>query len=227
MDKIAIIPARGGSKRIHKKNVLTFGGKPMIAYAIDAARSSGLFDHVIVSTDDTEISEIARGLGAETPFIRPADLSDDHTPTVKVVVHAIEACRALGLPVDIACCIYPCVPFIEIDDLKASFDLLLTSDADYCFPITEFPSAVQRALRRDAKGKIFPLYPENELARTQDLESAYFDAGQFYWGKCSAWGNNPHIHCSAVGFPIPAWRVVDIDTPDDWKRAEKLHQSML
>ena len=221
--KIAVIPARGGSKRIPRKNIKDFCGKPMIAQAISAAKQSGLFEHVIVSTDDEEIARIACEWGAETPFKRPAELADDHTPTVPVVAHAITACQALGWEINYACCIYPGVPFIQIDDLKRALELLQTSQAAYSFPITEFPSAIQRALRRLPNGQMQPLYPENELTRTQDLEPAYHDAGQFYWGKPDAWLTNNKIHRSGVGLPIPNWRVVDIDTPDDWERAEILY----
>lgn len=221
--KIAVIPARGGSKRIPRKNIKDFCGKPMIAHAISAAKQSGLFEHVIVSTDDEEIARIACEWGAETPFKRPAELADDHTPTVPVVAHAITACQALGWEINYACCIYPGVPFIQIDDLKRALELLQTSQAAYSFPITEFPSAIQRALRRLPNGQIQPLYPENELTRTQDLEPAFHDAGQFYWGKPEAWLTNNKIHRSGVGLPIPNWRVVDIDTPDDWERAEILY----
>ncbi len=218
--KIAVIPARGGSKRIPRKNIRKFADQPMIAHAINAARQSGLFEHVVVSTDDEEVSRIAREWGAETPFVRPEELADDYTPTVPVVAHAITACRVLGWDVDYACCIYPGVPFIHADDLKRALELLQSSQADYSFPITEFPSAIQRALRRLPDGKMQPFYPEFELTRTQDLEPAYHDAGQFYWGKAEAWLTNEKIHRSGVGLPIPSWRVVDIDTPDDWTRAE-------
>ena len=226
MNCIAIIPARGGSKRIPRKNMRAFGGKPMIGYAIESARDSGLFDHIIVSTDDDEISAISRDLGAQTPFIRPRELSDDHTPTGPVVAHAINTCEAHGLSVDIACCIYPCVPFIQINDLKASLDLFIKTNAEYCFPITEFPSAIQRALRRSQTGALSPFHPEFELVRTQDLEAGYYDVGQFYWGKREAWLNNPFIHRNGVGLPIPAWRAVDIDTTDDWERAERMYHNM-
>lgn len=226
MTAIAIIPARGGSKRIPRKNIKPFAGKPMIGFAIEAALRSGLFEHVVVTTDDAEITDIARSLGAQTPFTRPAELSDDHTPTVPVIAHAIGACEAAGMTVELACCIYPCVPFIQIDDLRAAFALRNATDADYCFPITEFPSAIQRALRRDGAGHMSPFHPEYQLTRTQDLEPAFFDVGQFYWGKRDAWLNNPRIHASGVGLPIPAWRAIDIDTPDDWARAEAIHQSL-
>lgn len=221
--RIAIIPARGGSKRIPRKNIREFAGKPMIAHAISAAKQSGLFEHVIVSTDDEEIARIASEWGAETPFTRPAELADDHTPTVPVIAHAITSCQALGWQIDYACCIYPGVPFIQIDDLKRALELIQGSQAAYSFPITEFPSAIQRALRRLPNGQMQPFYPEYELARTQDLEPAYHDAGQFYWGKPDAWLTNDKVHRSGVGLPIPNWRVVDIDTPDDWERAEILY----
>jgi pseudaminic acid cytidylyltransferase len=223
--KIAVIPARGGSKRIPRKNMIDFCGKPMIAYAINAAQLSGLFEHVVVSTDDEEIAHIARAWGAETPFMRPVELSDDHTPTVPVIAHAITSCQALSWNIDYACCIYPGVPFIQIDDLKRALELLQNSDAAYSFPVTEFPSAIQRALRRLPDEQIQSFYPEYELTRTQDLEAAYHDAGQFYWGKPDAWLTRNRIYSSAVGLPIPNWRVVDIDTPDDWARAEYLYRA--
>ncbi len=224
--KIAIIPARGGSKRIPRKNIKPFAGFPMIAHAITAACKSDLFDRIIVTTDDQEIAEIAHQYGAETPFVRPAELADDHTPTVPVIAHAIQECDSLGWNIQQACCIYPSVPFIQIDDLKNGLALLLESAADYCFPITEYPSAIQRSLKRDEDGHMWPKYPEHQLTRTQDLEPAYYDAGQFYWGTRTAWLSKPRIHSNGVGLPIPGWRVVDIDTPDDWVRAEAIHKAL-
>jgi pseudaminic acid cytidylyltransferase len=219
---IAVIPARGGSKRIPRKNIKVFCGKPMIAYAISAAKESGLFDHIVVSTDDKEISQISNEWGAETPFVRPVELANDYTATVPVIAHAIEACQAQGWKFDNVCCIYPCVPFIQIDDLIGALGRLAESKADYCFPVAEYPSAIQRALKRLSNGKMQPFYPEFEKTRTQDLEPAYYDAGQFYWGKSDAWLSNPNIHSSGLGYAIPNWRVVDIDTSDDWARAEML-----
>lgn len=224
--KIAIIPARGGSKRIPRKNIRHFGGKPMIAYPIAAAASCGLFDRVIVSTDDDEIAGIARQLGAGTPFVRPPELADDHTPTVPVIAHAIDACAEAGWQVDYACCIYPCAPFLEGGDLVEGFGLLKDSGADYAFPVAEFPSPVQRALKQDAAGRLSPAHPEFQLVRTQDLEPAFYDAGQFYWGSTAAWLGNPRIHSSGAGLRIPAWRAVDIDTPEDWERAEAILHSL-
>jgi pseudaminic acid cytidylyltransferase len=223
---IAVIPARGGSKRIPRKNIKEFGGKPMIANAIMAAKNSGLFDHVLVSTDDAEIASIAQAWGAETPFVRPAELANDYTATVPVVAHAIQTCEGLGWSFDNVCCIYPGVPFIEVNDLQGAFKHLEVGSADYCFPVTEFPSAIQRALKKDSVGVMQPFYPEFELTRSQDLVPAYYDAGQFYWGKKEAWLTNPRIHSSGVGYVIPSWRVVDIDTPEDWERAERLAMAL-
>lgn len=223
---IAIIPARGGSKRIPRKNIKTFAGKPMIAHAIEAAKKSGLFEHVLVSTDDQEIALISREWKAEVPFMRPSELADDHTATVPVIAHAILECEKMGWKVDMVCCIYPSVPFIKIDDLKAALELLKHSDAAYSFPITEFPSPIQRALKRETNGKLSSFYPEYELMRTQDLESAYHDAGQFYWGTRNAWLNYSRIHAFGIGLVIPNWRVVDIDTPEDWQRAEAFQKAL-
>ena len=220
---IAIIPARGGSKRIPRKNIKLFDGKPMIAHAITAAIDSKLFGHIVVSTDDDEIADIAQKWGAETPFVRPAELANDYAATVPVIAHGLQACRALGWTFEHVCCIYPGVPFIQIDDLRGSLALLQERIADYSFPVTEFPSAIQRALRRMDDGRMQPFHPEFELTRTQDLEPAYYDAGQFYWGKADAWLQNARIHSSGIGYVIPSWRVVDIDTPEDWARAEIMY----
>lgn len=223
--RVAVIPARGGSKRIPRKNIRDFAGRPMIAYAISAARESSLFEHIVVSTDDNEVARIARENGAETPFERDENLADDYTPTVPVVADAIVRCESLGWGVDDVCCIYPCVPFINIEDLKDALRLLETSGADYTFPIVEYPSAVQRAMRRDSDERVRPFFSGDELVRTQDLEPAYYDAGQFYWGKRDAWINNPLIHSSGAGLIIPKVRALDIDTNDDWALAELMYKA--
>ena len=218
--RIAVIPARGGSKRIPRKNVKLFAGQPMISYAIKTAIESRLFDHVIVSTDDVDVVEVARKFGAEVPFIRPRELSDDDTATVPVIVHAIDNCNELGMNFDAVCCIYPCVPFLQVRDLVESSQLFTSSASHFCFPIVEFPSPIQRALTIDTQGMVTPFFQGNELSRTQDLTVTYHDAGQFYWGTINAWNSNKSIHGNAVGFPIPSWRIIDIDTPDDWIKAE-------
>jgi N-acylneuraminate cytidylyltransferase len=224
--RIAVIPARGGSKRIPRKNVRMFSGKPMISFAINAALQSQLFDHVVVSTDDDEIAAVARAHGAEVPFMRPQHLADDLTATLPVVVDVIEKCQDLGWKFDIVCCIYPCVPLIQKQDLCNSLTRLNNSEADFCFPVCEYPSPIQRALKMDVSGRTSGFYPEFELSRSQDLERAYFDAGQFYWGSVHSWLTTDRVHSNSVGFPIPFWRTVDIDTVDDWVRAENLYQTL-
>lgn len=223
---IAIIPARGGSKRIPRKNINPFARRPMIAYAITAALESKLFDKVIVSTDDQEIAAIARDWGGEVPFMRPPELADDQTPTVPVVAHAIKTLTAQGYILDYTCCIYPCVPFIRAEDLAAAFELLKSCGVGYCYPVTEFPSMIQRALRLYPGGKIEPINPQYEWTRTQDLEPTYYDAGQFYWGKVSSWLGGLGLQSHGSGLLIPQWRVVDIDTPEDWDRAEIFYKAL-
>jgi len=221
---IAIIPARGGSKRIPRKNIKIFAGRPMLAYAITAAKQSGLFEHVVVSTEDEEIKEIALEWGAETPFVRPLDLADDYTPTVPVVAHGIRACQELGWVISTACCIYPAVPFLKHQDLLGAINLWKSSAVNYCFPITEYSSPPQRAMQREHDGRVTPMYPQHELSRTQDLRPAFYDAGQFYWGRADEWLKNPKVHSSGLGYVIPNWRVIDIDTPRDWLLAERLYK---
>jgi len=217
---VAIIPARGGSKRIPRKNIKDFCGKPMISHVIKVAKASNMFDHVIVSTDDNEIANIATYFGAEVPFIRPSELSGDHIATAPVIAHAINECSIFNWEIKNVCCIYPCAPFIQSEDLKEALNYMESNQADFCFPITPFPSAIQRGFKRLKNGKIQHFFQEFELTRTQDLDSAYYDAGQFYWGKTEAWKKNINILSNGLGYEIPNWRVVDIDNDDDWKRAE-------
>jgi len=223
---IAVIPARGGSKRIPGKNIKNFCGRPMISWGIETAKNSNLFDHIIVSTDDEEIARIAIEWGAEVPFMRPPDLADDSTATVPVIAHAAEACIGYGWKVDYVCCIYPCAPLLQVSDLVAAYKLLKDRDVDFAYPITEYAHPIQRALRRLENGKVEFISPQNALARTQDLETTYHDAGQFYWGKTSAWLEHKMMHTDGLGMPIPHWKVVDIDTTDDWKRAEILFKTL-
>ncbi len=221
---LCVIPARGGSKRIPRKNIRVFAGKPMIAYAIQAAQKSGLFSRIVVSTDDEEVTKISREIGAEVPFLRPNELSDDHTPTVPVIAHAIRELEANGGNMSYVCCIYPCVPFIEEEDLKKALLLLEQGNSEYSFPVAEYPSPIQRALKLGLGNQVSPFYPKFELSRTQDLERAYHDVGQFYWGSKKAWLTNPKIHTHGLGCVIPSWRVADIDNPEDWLRAEQLYK---
>ena len=225
-DNIAIIPARGGSKRIPRKNIKAFAGKPMIGYAIEAALSCNAIDRVVVSTDDDEIAAISEDFGAEIPFRRPPELADDITPTVPVIQHAIQACRTRGFRFAYACCIYPSVPFIRTKDLHDALAKLVEHGGEgYVFPVTGFPSPIQRALKRTECGGVEPFNPDYIDTRTQDLEPAFFDAGQFYWARAETWLGGGNIHANGRSIVLPDWRVVDIDTPDDWDRAEILHRA--
>ncbi len=218
--KVAIIPARGGSKRIPRKNIKDFCGKPMIAYSIEAAIRSKLFDRVIVSTDDEEIAEVARQYGAEIPFMRPRELSDDHTATIPVISHAIEELQKAG-PLEIACCIYATAPFIQERYLKEAYETLIASKSLYSFSATSFAFPIQRAIKINEQHQVEMFQPEHFNTRSQDLEEAYHDAGQFYFGTSEAWLNAEPIfatHSTAV--ILPRHLVQDIDTPEDFRRAE-------
>lgn len=220
---VAIIPARGGSKRIPRKNIRDFCGKPMIAWSIEAARASGCFNHIVVSTDDAEIADVARAHGAEVPFMRPAALSDDYAPTVPVIAHAINALVASGVEIDAACCIYATAPFLCADDLRTTLSRLQAGGCDYVFSVTTFEAPIQRALRIDSNGHVAMFQPNHLLSRSQDLEPAYHDAAQFYWGCRSAWlAQKPILGPTSFAFVLSRERVQDIDTPEDWARAELL-----
>lgn len=224
--RLAVIPARGGSKRIPRKNVRAFAGRPMIGYAIAAALEAGVFHRIVVSTDDAEIAAIAAEQGAEVPFMRPAELSNDTAGTMPVVQHAIDTLAHAGWAAAQVCCIYPGVPLLQAQALREALDLLDAGGCDYVFPVLEFPSPVQRALRRAADGSTRSMFPEYADTRTQDLEPAFHDAGQFYWGGVQAWraGRSPHLGARTI--VLPSWAAVDIDTPDDWARAEALFNAL-
>lgn len=221
--RLAVIPARGGSKRIPRKNIRPFGGQPMMSWSIATALESGLFDRVIVSTDDDEIAEVARGAGAEVPFLRPAELSDDHTGTGPVVAHAVAWQSAHGALAEEVCCIYATAPFIEVDDLRRGLDILRESGADFAFSVTRYAAPIQRALRIRADHRVEMFDPGQFLTRSQDLEEAWHDAAQFYWGRARAWlEGKPLFGPHAAPVVLPRHRVQDIDTPEDWDRAELL-----
>lgn len=225
--KLAVIPARSGSKRIPRKNIRPFAGRPMIAWSIGAAVQSGLFDRVIVSTDDEDIAQVSRSLGAEAPFLRPAHLSDDHTPTVPVVAHAIEWLRLQGSQAQQVCCIYATAPFITTADLQLGAEILRETGCDYAFSVTTFAFPIQRALRMTAKNRVAMFNPEHLLTRSQDLESAYHDAGQFYWGRAEAWlSGSPIFGENSAPVVLPRHRVQDIDTAEDWVRAELMFNAL-
>jgi pseudaminic acid cytidylyltransferase len=225
--RIAIIPARGGSKRIPRKNVKEFAGRPMIAYSIQAAQECGLFDKIIVSTDDEEIATIARSFGAEVPFMRPKELSDDHTATIPVIAHAIQTLQN-NYVIDNVCCIYATAPFIRSSDLIDAYNALLTHNKQYAFPVTTFPFPIQRGVKRDVEGNIEMFNPQHFATRSQDLEEAYHDVGQFYWGRAAAWlEGKPIFSDAATTIVLPRHLVQDIDTPEDWIRAELMYKVLL
>lgn len=224
---ICVIPARGGSKRIPRKNVKDFCGKPMIARSIEVARESECFDRVIVSTDDDEIAEVALVHGAEVPFRRPPELADDFTPTAPVIAHAIRWQRQT-MPVGHACCLYATTPFTLAADLRRGLSLLKSSRAKYAVSVTNYAFPIQRAIRVSEDGRISMFQPEHQITRSQDLEEAWHDAGQFYWGTAEAWlSNDPIFAATSVAVPVPRQRVEDIDTNDDWERAELMFRAVV
>jgi len=225
--KIAVIPARGGSKRIPRKNIRVFAGKPMIHWPIEAALQSGLFDDVIVSTDDEEIASIAQEAGAHVPFMRPKSLADDHTGTIAVMAHAMDWADQSALEVEAACCIYATAPTIDPADLAAGLKLLLESGKDFAFASTDFASPIFRAFRQAEDGGTQMFWPDKFATRSQDLPRALHDAAQFYWGLPRAWQTTQSLFGSnAAPLIIPRWKVQDIDTLDDWVRAEALFRSL-
>jgi len=219
---IAIIPARGGSKRIPRKNIRDFHGQPMIAWPIAAARASGLFDRIIVSTDDDEIAKIAREAGAETPFIRPLELADDHSGTTDVIVHALSRAAEAGWDIEAACCIYATAAFVLPDDLVAGRKLL-SEQCDFAFPAVRYGHPPQRGFTDSGNGSPQFTQPEHRGTRTQDLPPVFHDSGQFYWGMRDAWLEKRPFFSDRTRFlEMPEWRAVDIDRPEDWERAERL-----
>ena len=223
---IAIIPARGGSKRIPRKNVRSFCGRPMIAWPIAAAAASGLFDHILVSTDDPEIADVARQAGAEVPFLRPAELADDHCGTTDVVVHALSWAIEAGWPVEAACCIYATAAFVSAEDLVAA-RRLLSPECDYAFAAVRYGHPPQRGFVRAADGSPQLLQPEHQATRTQDLPAVYHDAAQFYWGTPEGWlERRPFFGPRTRFVELPPWRAQDIDREDDWTMAEQLFVAM-
>lgn len=222
---VCIIPARGGSKRIPRKNIRAFCGKPIIGWAIETALASGCFDRIVVSTDDDEIAEVARNYGAEAPFRRSEDLSNDFTQTVPVIVDAI---RRLGVanrtPV---CCLYATSPFVVGADIDLGLKRLGKSEAPFVLSVTSYAYPIQRALRQENSGILRMIRPQAVLTRSQDLDETWHDAGQFYWGHAESWRSSKGIFDLGVeGVVLPRHRVQDIDTEEDWCRAELMMQAM-
>lgn len=225
---IAVIPARGGSKRIPRKNIRQFCGKPMIAWSIETALASRCFSTVLVSTDDPEIADCARRYGAEVPFVRPPELSDDHTGTIPVIAHAVGWFQQHRTACDAVCCLYATAPFVRSQDLREGLRMLRSAACQYAFSVTSYGFPVQRAVRLTEDQRVEMLHPELFAVRSQDLEEIYHDAGQFYWGLPQAWLSGiPIFSPQALAVPIPRHRVQDIDTPDDWRRAELMFRALV
>lgn len=225
--KLAVIPARGGSKRIQRKNIKLFGGLPMIAWSIRAAIDSQCFDRIIVSTEDDEIAAVAKQYGAEVPFVRPAYLSDDHTGTIPVIAHAIGWQNQHGQAASEVCCLYATAPFVQAADLQRGLQVLQSTGADYAFSVTGYAFPIQRAIRITEDQRVEMFQPEHFNTRSQDLPEAWHDAGQFYWGQAQAWlAAKPLFSQGSAPVPLPRHRVQDIDTSEDWERAEWLLKIM-
>jgi len=223
---IAIIPARLGSKRILKKNIKNFLGKPMLCYPINAANKSKSIEKVFVTTDSEEIKNIAVKYGASVPFIRPKELSDDITPTKPVIKHAVQFLIKTGLKINNVCCIYPCTPLVLADHLDNVYNEFITLNSYFGYPILKYDHPVQRAITLDNFKNIKFVHPENELKRTQDLQDTFHDAGQFYWGKKDAWLSDKKMHSNGIGVEFHSMSFVDIDNENDWRRAELIKRSM-
>lgn len=227
MTVVAIIPARGGSKRIPRKNIKPFAGKPMIAHSITAAKASGVFDRIVVSTDDREISEVAVAWGAEVPFMRPAELANDFASTEDVLVHDLLALGAGKGQIQYACCLYATAPMVQPGDIKRGFEIIRTSNAATAFTVTSFDYPIFRALRMNSKTRLEMVWPEHLNTRSQDLPEVMHDAGQFYWMNVKKFLTEKQLFsCDAAPISIPRWRVQDIDTEDDWIRAENMFRAL-
>ncbi len=218
---IAIIPARGGSQRIKKKNIKKFFSKPILYWTLKVLKESKLFDKIVISTDSSEIKKVSSQLLVDEIIERPANLSDNFTVIKPVIEHAIKA-LSKKYKIKYVCCVYPCNPFLSINDLKKSFKILKKNLKNLVFPVTEYPHPIQRAFKLKKNNKIFFFDKKNELKRTQDLIKSFHDTGQFYWGTKNNWLDKKRSYSDSIGFPISKWRSVDIDDLDDWKKAELL-----
>jgi len=223
--RLCVIPARGGSKRIPRKNIKSFCGQSMIGYSIRAALDSQCFDQVIVSTDDIEIAEVAKSFGAEVPFMRPDELANDYTATISVIKHAIEWFDEQGQSPEEVCCLYATAPFVTSENIQKAYLQLLKNRAEYCFTATSFSFPIQRAIKINQNSEVSMFYPEHFNTRSQDLEEAYHDAGQFYWGRARAFKDGLSFFSEvATPFILPRYLVQDIDTLEDWIRAESMYR---
>ena len=218
---LCVIPARGGSKRIPRKNVKDFLGKPLIAYSIEAALNSGVFERVIVSTDDALIADVAVKFGAQVPFMRDASLSDDYATSSDAVA---DAAARLGGHSHV-CCLYATAPLITGEVLREAYGKFEEAECEFLFSSTEFSFPIQRAIRLGDDGAVNMFYPQFALTRSQDLERAYHDAGAFYFGRREAWlEKKPIFAPHSRAFLLPRNLVCDIDTPEDFEFAQKLYE---
>lgn len=225
--KVAIIPARIGSKRIPKKNIKIFHGEPIIAYSIKAALETDLFSKVVVSTDSQEIADIAVSYGAEVPFIRPAELSDDFTGTNPVIYHALNWLLEYGMEIDYICCIYATAPFIQSKYIANGLELLKEKNATSAFSVTRYPYPIYRSLKINENGRLQMIWPDYMNARSQDLSDAYHDAGQFYWADVNKYLIEKNFYSQdAIPVLLPRYLVQDIDTVEDWIRAEAMYNAL-
>ncbi|OCL83068.1 CMP-N,N'-diacetyllegionaminic acid synthase [Arcobacter porcinus] len=224
--RVAIIPARGGSKRIPRKNIKLFHGKPLIAYSIENALKSKLFDKVIVSTDDEEIAKVSIKYGAEVPYLRPKELSDDFVGTSVVIEHAINFLKNQGLNIDFVCTIYATAPLLQEKYLVEGFEKLKNSTAKNAFSCTSMPFPIQRTFKITSDNRCEMFWPENFSKRSQDLEEAYQDAGQFYWTDLNKKSNTVIFGEDSIPIVLPRYLVQDIDTLEDWVRAEFMYEAI-
>lgn len=219
--RVAVIPARGGSQRIPRKNIRLLHGKPLIAYSIEAALESRLFDQVVVSTDDQEIAQVAESFGAKVPFFRPASLSDHMTGTTPVMQHALQTLLDSGEEIQEACLIYATCPLLTPEDIQKGLDVL--PGASFCFSATTFDFPIQRSLYLNEKGELQPMFPEHIGKRSQDLIEAIHDAGQFYWASVKTWLQDGKIFGpKSKPLMLPRHRIQDLDTEEDWQRLTQL-----
>ena len=226
--RLCVIPARGGSKRIPRKNIKNFFGQPIISYSIKVAIASKCFDRIIVSTDDAEIAEVAKLFGAEVPFMRSKQLSDDYVGTGSVTKHAIEWFESQGQAVSDVCCIYATAPFVQADAINKAYQQMMLEKADYCFAVTNFVFPIQRAIKITENKRIEMYYPNSYAHRSQDLEGAWHDAGQFYWGKAEAFKQQKIIFSKySTPYILPRYLVQDIDTLEDWQNAEVMFKAII
>ena len=225
--RLCVIPARGGSKRIPRKNIKKFHGKPIINFSIEAALNSKIFDKIIVSTDDDEISTIAKSAGAEVPFLRPKSLADDFTATIPVMTHAILELESHGFKYSSVCCIYPTAPFVRPIDILKAAEILESDDLDYVFTSTVYKHPIERSFTLNNQKLVEPFIPGKESIRSQDLIEKYHDAGQYYWGTREAWLQGRKIFSKrSKTIILPSYLVQDIDTIEDWQRAELMWRAL-